>query len=271
MYSNFRSSQTANNVAWRLNYCWRVFATGSSFLLFGVGGASIATVIALLLLLIPAKILCRKVAMRYCLSLAFKIYIHILRFLGLLTFEIQNIERIKPTGQLVIANHPSLLDVVFLISLIRNADCIVKSALWNHPLTALPVRVAGYVRNVPERLLEESVSSLAQGNSLIVFPEGTRSRPNRQLSFLRGAANIALSGNKNITPIVICCEPITLLKDQKWYDVPEYPPHYHIRVLPEIGLGEVVEQGVPQCKAARQLTRHMEGLFETERMDASLA
>ena len=248
----------------RLNYVWRLFATGFSFILFAIGGAGIATAMALVLLLVPTKLVCRKVVMRLCISYAFCLYICLLKGLRLLTYEVQGIEHLRASGQLIIANHPSLLDVVFLISLIRNADCIVKSALWVNPLTAFPVKAAQFVRNVPEQLLERAVASLLGGNSLIVFPEGTRSKPSEPLKFLRGAANIALSADKAIVPVVITCEPATLLKDQRWYEIPPVPPHYVLRVLPELDVGQVVDRGQPQCKSARQLTRYLEQLFCNE-------
>ena len=49
-----------------------------------------------------------------------------MRALGLITYEIKGRERLLPRGQLIIANHPSLLDVCFIIALIEESDCIVK-------------------------------------------------------------------------------------------------------------------------------------------------
>jgi hypothetical protein len=41
---------------------------------------------------------------------------------------------------MIIANHPSLIDVVFLIGLVRQANCVVKQSLWENPFTRGPVR-----------------------------------------------------------------------------------------------------------------------------------
>jgi 1-acyl-sn-glycerol-3-phosphate acyltransferase len=246
------------------NYWWRLCATGFSFQVFGIGGAALATGIALPFLLVPPRLLCRKKVTRYLLSQSFRIYIYLLKWLGLLTFEIQGRENLRHDGQFVIANHPSLLDVVFTISLIRNTDCIVRSGLWLNPLTAAPVRAAAYVKNVPEQLLQRAVASLAEGNSLLVFPEGTRSKPGNPMKFLRGAANIALMSKKNITPVLITCEPATLLKHERWYCIPDRPPHYTIRVLPEVKVSQVIPAGMPQSKAARVLTRYLEQLYRKQ-------
>ena len=247
-----------------LNYWWRLIATGFSFQIFGIGGTLLASAVALVFLLIPQRLICRKLAMRYVISHAFRAYIYLLRGLGLLTCTTQDLDRLRDSGQLIVANHPSLLDVVFIISLVRNADCIVRAGLCRNLLTAAPVRAAGYIRNVPERLLQRAVVSLQEGNSLIVFPEGTRTRPGRPMKFLRGAANIALMANKPVTPVVLTCEPATLLKHEQWHCIAETPPRYTIRVLPELDISEIIPEGMPQSKAARVLTRYLEQLFEEQ-------
>ena len=74
-------------------------------------------------------------------------------------------------GLLILANHPSLIDVVFLISFVRHADCIVKAALAHNPFMRGPIRAAGFITNGDGAgLLEDCVKSLRGGNNLIVFP-----------------------------------------------------------------------------------------------------
>ncbi|WP_369678325.1 lysophospholipid acyltransferase family protein, partial [Enterococcus faecium] len=84
-------------------------------------------------------------------------------------------------GQLIIANHPSLIDVVVLISIVRNADCVVKADLWKNPFLKGVVKATGYINNDadPEYFLNQCQQSFARGNNLIVFPEGTRSVPGK--------------------------------------------------------------------------------------------
>ena len=52
-----------------------------------------------------------------------------MRCLGLMTYEIRGRERLRRDGLLILANHPTLIDVVLLVSLLPNADCVVKSAV----------------------------------------------------------------------------------------------------------------------------------------------
>ena len=64
-----------------------------------------------------------------------------------MTYQIEGGERLQRDGLLVLANHPTLIDVVCLISLLPNADCVVKRAVARNPFMRGPVRAAGYISN----------------------------------------------------------------------------------------------------------------------------
>jgi hypothetical protein len=94
----------------------------------------------------------------------------------------------------VLANHPTLIDVVFLISLLPNADCVVKRVACN-PFMRGPVRAAGYISNDDGAgLVDDCIAAVRAGGSLVIFPEGTRSVPGQPPRLQRGAANIAVRG-----------------------------------------------------------------------------
>ena len=111
------------------------------------------------------------------------------------------------------------------------------------------MRAANYIANEFNGLIERCLASPATGSSLIIFPEGTRSPPGQLHPFHRGASNIALMSGKNIAPIVISCQPQTLLKHQRWYEIAPSPPHYVIAVMPDIDLSQIIGQAT--CKTAQ--------------------
>lgn len=244
----------------RLSRYWRVPATGLGFALFGLGGGLLSLTVFPLLYFIPLQSARRARYTRKVNAWVFRNYVQVLRWLGLLSYEFHHVEQLRKPGQLIIANHPSLLDVVFLMGL-TDASCVVKGSLWRNPFTAMAVRAANYISNTDPGLFNRCLETLNSGQSLIIFPEGTRTRPGEPLSFHRGPSNVALSAGVAITPVVIRCEPATLLKHQHWYEISAQPPHYTVQVMPEFPTAGFMDDGVMQSMAARQLTRALVNYF----------
>lgn len=249
---------------WQNSKWWRIPATGLGFGIFGVGGVLGALSVFPLIYLLPVNRRLKQKITRAFVSLIFSTYIKTLRWLGLLTYELHNVEALRAPNQLILANHPSLLDVVFIIALTGDASCIVKSGLWRNPFTGIAVRSAGYVSNTDRHIMENCIALLNNGQSLIVFPEGTRSTPREPLKFHRGPSNIALCAKLDITPVVIKCEPATLLKHQRWYEISPIRPHFTIRVMPKYAIQPYQDQEF-QSVSARQLTKDLVRYFEQHR------
>jgi 1-acyl-sn-glycerol-3-phosphate acyltransferase len=210
---------------------WRRLATGFVVAMFGVGGLVVSLTIFPVLRLSSFNRETARLRLQLGMHLIFRTYVRGMKLLGLLTLEVHDVERLWAPGQLVIANHPSLLDVVFLVSLMPRVDCIVKQGLWRNPFLRWPVLWASYIPNLNgETLVHDCAATLRRGNSLLVFPEGTRTRPGERLHMLRGAAHIALASGAPILPVTITVSEPTLTKGYPWYRVPRRRPHFCIKV-----------------------------------------
>ncbi|MFI7919229.1 1-acyl-sn-glycerol-3-phosphate acyltransferase, partial [Acinetobacter baumannii] len=54
--------------------------------------------------------------------------------LGIMTYSVEGLEKLQNSRQeLVIAKHPTLIDVVVLIGMMQQANCVVKQSLWANP------------------------------------------------------------------------------------------------------------------------------------------
>lgn len=243
-----------STLALKLNKIWRLFATGLSFSLFGLGGISVGLLFLIFVYPLPLNKNKKQQWTRNTISLAMAAYVRIMRFLGLLNFDIHTQANLNNSNQLIIANHPSLLDVVFLISMLRDTNCIVKGALWKNPFTFAPVRLAGYIRNDSETLLEDAAQAIKEGQRLIIFPEGTRNQHDLELKLKRGAANIATLAHCPITPVLIKCTPRTLQKNEPWYTIPKFPPLFKIQVLDALKIEDCMDIKAPRTMQVRQLT-----------------
>lgn len=247
----------------QINYCWRLLATGFSFTAFGVGGLVIPWIATPWIKLFTRDPLRRQQKARLLIHRTFRFFIHMMRFLGILTWEIKGAEELRRPGLLVLANHPCLLDVVFLIAFIPNPDCIVKGRLLNNPAMGGYLRLTGFLSNDSGAdLIEGAHHSLVSGSALIIFPEGTRTEPNQPLRFQRGAANVALRTQTAITPVTIMCQPLTLTKKHRWYHIPAHKFHMTLLVGEDIPVTTYNPQ--TPALAARQLTRDLQDYFTQE-------
>jgi 1-acyl-sn-glycerol-3-phosphate acyltransferase len=214
----------------KLNHVWRVFATGLVFVLFGLGALFISLTMFPLLRLSTWNAGKARRRIQRGMQGTFQVYMEVMRVLGILTYSVEGAGRLREPGRLVVANHPTLLDVVLLVSLMPAVDCIVKRGLWRNPFLRWPVSWAGYIPNSEgEELIERCAATLRCGHSLLVFPEGTRTVPGVPLRMQRGAAHIALAADVEILPVTITCDPVTLFKGNPWYRVPAR--RFHLQVV----------------------------------------
>lgn len=248
----------------RISLYWRVFATGLSFFTFGVGGLLLRIVVFPLLNLFVWQRTKRVSLARVVIRGTFRSFVWLMHTLGVLRYEIHGLHRLEREGLLILANHPTLIDTVFLMAFVKRADCIVKGRLWSNPFTRGPVQAAGYINNdTGVDLVASCISSLREGNNLIIFPEGTRTPCDGAINLKRGAANIAVRGARNVTPVVIRCEPLTLGKGEKWWRVPHCRVQFRIEVREDIAIGDFVDAD-NESLAARRLTDYLQHYFIEE-------
>lgn len=253
----------------KANYIWRVGATGLSFASFGLGGVAIGALIAPMVKLSSQDLDIRTQRTQKIIKHSFKGFTEMMVKLGIMTYEVESLEKLQQSQQeLVIANHPTLIDVVVLIGLMERANCVVKQTLWSNPFTKGPVQNAGYVLNAgSEQFIQDCVSKLQQDRaaSLLIFPEGTRTAKGEQLNdFQRGAANIALRAGVPIRPVLITCTPSTLTKNEKWYHIPDRPFHIQVKVLDAIRVEDVLDDVTVNPKNVRQLNQQLQWFFNQE-------
>lgn len=249
----------------KLNYGWRLFATGLSFVCFGLGGLLLWGLVFPVLSMLPKSPRQKASLGQRVVHYSFYVFIGLMHGLGIMTYEVVGLEKLNRPSQLILANHPCLLDIVFLISRIREASCIVKASLWHNPFMRGPILNAGYISNGdPEQMIAECVDWLRSGGSMIIFPEGTRSVPGKPYHFQRGAAAIALEANALVTPVTLSCYPSTLTKAESWYQIPRRRFHLTLQVGEDLALDEFHNAG-PRPIAVRRLTQYLQDYFTQQR------
>ncbi len=249
-----------------LNYYWRLAVTASCFAGFGVVGLMLTLLVFPSMRVLPGGSRSRASRAQWMVHKSFAAMVWTLRTFGAMRLEVRRGENLRDCGgALVIANHPTILDIVVICSIMPNVCCVVKSGAWRNPFMRGVVRAAGYIDNsTADSLIDDCAAQLAAGTPLVIFPEGTRTRAGRPLRFLRGAAYVALRSNCRLLPVVIRCDPPTLSKGEKWYRIPARSFHYKVDVQSPLRIEEMIDPAAPPAIAARQLTAALERYFTKE-------
>jgi len=216
---------------WRV---WRVFATGTSFAIFGLAGLFMAFIFFPLVSLFIWNKERRTAFAQRSVHFVWRLFMGIMQGLGAISWEIHGAERLKNVrGTVVVANHPSLIDVVFTMAFMRKTQAVIKKGVWDSPFMAGVVRATNYIPNLgdPDKLIEDCARVLREGSNLCIFPEGSRTPPGMLTNkFQRGFAYAALEAGAPILVLTITVKPPTLRKDEPWWLVAPTKPHFTLKV-----------------------------------------
>jgi 1-acyl-sn-glycerol-3-phosphate acyltransferase len=243
---------------------WRICATGLSFATFMLGGLFLTLTVFPIIRLLPLSNDRKQRRILLLIHRSFKFFMKYMKWLKPIeAFDVEcsyNIKEYEPC--ILVANHPTLIDIIAIMSCIPFCNCIIKKSIWEHFYLGGVVRAAGYiVNNNARRLLYECKKSFETGRSLIIFPEGTRSPAYGLHPFNRGAAQIALHTGIPVVPIVITCNYATLLKGQPWYKVPEHPLRLKLQFHPPLIPPKEIQEEERFPIKVRVLNQYFEDFF----------
>jgi 1-acyl-sn-glycerol-3-phosphate acyltransferase len=198
---------------------------------------------------------------RFLLHHLFRWFVIFLKSAGLVRVETIGLDHLGKSSQPFIAapNHIALWDAVFIIARLPAAVCVMKKSILRNPVLGGGARLAGYIANDgTTRMIRNASISLQTGSQLLLFPEGTRTKPNaRWINPLKGGcAIIALRANVPIQPLFIRSNTRFLEKGWPLWKRPVFP--IHIR----IDAGEPLYPHPGET--AQALTRRLEAVFENE-------
>lgn len=141
---------------------------------------------------------------------------------------------------IMISNHPSYFDVIFLIALIPRMSVLVKRTLVQKLPLGPIIRASGYLLSPdirsgsPLEILAEASERINQGYKFLIFPEGTRSPAGGLHDFKAGGFKIAQKLNVPIQPIIVRNNPPLLFKGARWYLPPEETSFIEVEFLDPI-------------------------------------
>lgn len=125
--------------------------------------------------------------------------------------EVQNKELIdRQTSYVFIANHQSAYDIFSIYGYLNhNFKWMMKKSLERIPFVGLACRCAGHIMvdrssaSAVKNTMDKAKSTLKEGMSLVVFPEGARTWDGHMRTFKKGAFKLAVDFNLPLVPITI--------------------------------------------------------------------
>jgi 1-acyl-sn-glycerol-3-phosphate acyltransferase len=121
------------------------------------------------------------------------------------------IENLPPGPVLLAANHSSGADIPILYAALPTSFRFVhKRSLFLLPIVGQILLFGGHIAIDRARVfrarrgLERAVRRVREGTSLLVFPEGTRSRDGRIGAFKRGSLKLAIEAGVPVVPVALC-------------------------------------------------------------------
>jgi len=124
-------------------------------------------------------------------------------------FQVKGRENIPGQGPvLIVSNHLELADVpILVVSLGQKVVFLAKEQLFRYPLVNYFVSHFDSIRvrrgKLDRNALRQAIQTLTDGQALVIFPEGTRSKKAQLRPAFSGTALIALRSGAPILPVAI--------------------------------------------------------------------
>lgn len=255
---NHKELPKVKNFLW---YSYSAFMKLFFYFFFGTGSVVLAVLVFPWIRVFEHDNHKFQIKARAFVSASFRFFINFMRFTGTVKLKVDREQFRNIHGKVLIANHPSMLDFVFIMSLVPNANCIVRGGLTKTVLAGVIKQC--YIVNTLDfdQLCQLCKNTLDEGNNVIIFPEGTRSPRHGKNPFKKGAARIAYNAKAGVQPI--------LVGGNDKYGLGKHDPFwsynhtetfiYDFKLLPEIKIDEYLE--VSETIAAKRLTDKMEEIL----------
>ncbi|HSV96394.1 MAG TPA: 1-acyl-sn-glycerol-3-phosphate acyltransferase [Spirochaetota bacterium] len=169
----------------------------------------------------------------------------------------------RDAAYVIVSNHQSQLDILVLFRLYVHFKWVSKSEIFKIPLIGWNMVLNRYIKlrrgdkGSIAQMMADSEERLAEGSSIFIFPEGSRSPDGNLKPFKMGAFILAKKMKVPILPVVV---------EGTRHALPKYSVNYHgthrirVRVLDEVPYESFADA------SEEELSRRLWETINTERL-----
>lgn len=158
-------------------------------------------------------------------------------------------------GKIVVASHPSFIDIILLIGSMPKSLCLAKKELLKNPIMRNIVKSLYIVNDIDiDLFVKNSIEALKDGYNIVIFPTGTRTKVGEKIKIHKGAAQIAIASKVDIVPIKITTDYPFLCKNSSPFDAGKECVNYCIEILPAIRTESYFNQGLDDIKIRNHIS-----------------
>jgi 1-acyl-sn-glycerol-3-phosphate acyltransferase len=125
--------------------------------------------------------------------------------------RVEGLENVKPQQSTIYCvNHQSAMDIpILFVHLPVQFRFVAKRSLFNIPFMGWHLRRSGHIpveRGRPRearKSLEQAAQNIREGKSVVLFPEGSRSRDGQMKPFKSGSFYLAILAGVPVVPITL--------------------------------------------------------------------
>ena len=188
----------------------RYILTTAGYLFYVGANGAFFVALPLLILLFPFKRLFVASA-----DLFFRGYLYLLSYCVLPALRVYRIVE-RPASNTIpkapvvfVANHRSRMEGPLLLSVLRNTGVIMKSTYTRFPVFASLVKLMDFISVDPHSIesfgaaIARCKDLIGRAHSILIFPEGARSRTSRLQPFKDLAFKLAIETNTPMVPVIV--------------------------------------------------------------------
>jgi 1-acyl-sn-glycerol-3-phosphate acyltransferase len=156
--------------------------------------------------------------------------------------DVEGVENLPDEPCIIMFNHQSALDILaYMAALPIDWRAIMKKEVGQIPFIGWVSRLSGHHlvardgSSSDTKEVKKIVSKIRSGPSVILAPEGTRSKDGKLLPFLKGGFLIAVLAGVPVVPMIITGGREILIKGSAWIN----PGSMKVKILPAISVDDL--------------------------------